>query len=76
MYSGGNRMEIKSECTLLVKRIIGMYNRWISHITPILTFDELHDFILLWEEITSVTRVEDSEDEIKWKWPSDGIYTT
>jgi hypothetical protein len=51
-------------------------NRWISHITPILTFDELHDFILLWEEITSVTRVEDSEDKIKWKWTSDGIYTT
>jgi hypothetical protein len=51
-------------------------NRWISHITPILTFAELHDFILLWEEITSVTRVEDSEDKIKWKWTSDGIYTT
>jgi hypothetical protein len=51
-------------------------NRWISHIPSILTFAELHEFILLWKEITSVTRVEDSEDDIKWKWTSDGKYTT
>jgi hypothetical protein len=51
-------------------------NKWISHITPILTIAELNEFILLWEEITLVARVEDSEDEIKWKWTPDGQYTT
>jgi hypothetical protein len=51
-------------------------NKWISHITPILTIAELNEFILLWEEITLVARVEDSGDEIKWKWTPDGQYTT
>jgi hypothetical protein len=50
-------------------------NRWISHITPIVTFAELHEFILLWEGIASSARAEDSEDKIKWKWTSDGKYT-
>jgi hypothetical protein len=51
-------------------------NRWISHITPILTVAELNEFILLWEGITSVARNENSEDEIIRKWTPDGQYTT
>jgi hypothetical protein len=51
-------------------------DRWISHITPILTVAELNEFILLWEGITSVARDENSEDEIIWKWTPDEKYTT
>jgi hypothetical protein len=47
-------------------------NRWINHIIPILMATELNEFILLWEEITSVARDDNIEDEIKWKWTPDG----
>jgi hypothetical protein len=30
--------------------------------------EELLEFVTLWEEVNSVHRVEDSEDEIKWRW--------
>jgi hypothetical protein len=30
--------------------------------------EELRVFIALWEDVTTVHRVEDSDDEIKWKW--------
>jgi hypothetical protein len=38
--------------------------------------DELHEFISLWEGVTAVNRVEDMDDEIKWKWTPDVQYTT
>jgi hypothetical protein len=34
--------------------------------------EELLEFVTLWEEVNSVHRVEDSEDEIKWRWTPDG----
>jgi hypothetical protein len=40
-------------------------NKWISHVSPIQSMDELHAFISLWEGVTTVNRVEDMDDEIK-----------
>jgi hypothetical protein len=50
-------------------------NRWISHICPIQSIEELQEFIALWEGVTTVNMIEDSEDEIRWKWTPDGQYT-
>lgn len=50
-------------------------NRWVSHIYPILTSDELHEYIRLQGEIRTVVRLEDSEDDIKWRWTPDDQYT-
>jgi hypothetical protein len=46
-------------------------NRWISHISPIQSFEELQKFIVLWEGVNTVNMMEYSEDEIKWKWTPD-----
>jgi hypothetical protein len=50
-------------------------NKWISQVYPIQSMEELLEFVTLWEEVNSVHRVEDSEDEIKWRWTPDGQYT-
>jgi hypothetical protein len=47
-------------------------NKWISQVYPIQSMEELLEFVTLWEEVNSVHRVEDSEDEIKWRWTPDG----
>jgi hypothetical protein len=59
----------------LVMKALGQ-NRWISHICPIQSIEELQEFIALWEGVTTVNMIEDSEDEIRWKWTPDGQYTT
>jgi hypothetical protein len=46
-------------------------NKWVSHISLVQSMDELLDFITLWEEVTSVHRVEDLDDDIKWRWTPD-----
>jgi hypothetical protein len=51
-------------------------NKWVAHVSPIQSMEELQEFIALWEEVTGVQRVDDAEDEIKWKWTPDGQYTT
>jgi hypothetical protein len=51
-------------------------NKWISHVSPIRSVEELHEFIVLWEGVNSVNRVEDDEDEISWRWTANGHYTT
>jgi hypothetical protein len=33
-------------------------------------------FFELWEWLTTINRLDDSEDKIKWKWMTDGQYTT
>jgi ribosomal protein L39E len=32
-------------------------NRWVNHISPIQTTDELHEYISLWGEIGTVNRI-------------------
>jgi hypothetical protein len=46
-----------------------------SHVSPIQSVEELQEFIVLWEGVNTVNRMEDSEDEIMWRWTSDGQYT-
>jgi DNA integrity scanning protein DisA with diadenylate cyclase activity len=58
--------EIQEE-KITVLKTTTQNNRWINHITPILTVAELQEFIFLWEVVTTVERVEDFEDEITWK---------
>jgi hypothetical protein len=53
-----------------------VHNKWISHVSPIQSMDELREFVSLWERLAAVNRVEDAEDEIKWKWTPNGQYTT
>jgi hypothetical protein len=53
-----------------------VHNKWISQVSPIQSMDELREFISLRERLTAVNRVEDVEDEIKWKWTPNGQYTT
>jgi hypothetical protein len=47
-------------------------SRWVSHVSPIQSMEELREFIALWEDVTTVHQVEDSDDEIKWKCTLDG----
>ena len=50
-------------------------NKWISHIRPILTEEEIKEYVLLWEEIQSIQLDNSREDTITWRWTSDGEYT-
>jgi hypothetical protein len=50
-------------------------NKWISHISPIQSAEELRDFIELWDGLTTVNLRQEIEDEIKWKWTRDGQYS-
>jgi hypothetical protein len=49
-------------------------NKWIAHISPLRTVEELQQYITLWEEMWNVPRDENLEDEIKWRWTQDGQY--
>lgn len=55
-------------------------NRWVSHILPIQSEQELCEFVNLWEQITNVlsnvNRDDSMEDSITWRWTQDGEYTT
>jgi hypothetical protein len=49
-------------------------NKWISQISPIQTLEELNEYVVLWESVNMISRRDDAEDEIKWKWTPDGQY--
>jgi hypothetical protein len=51
-------------------------NKWISHILPILTPEEIHEYVLLWNAVQQIQLVQDREDSIIWCWAADGEYTT
>ena len=46
-------------------------NRWISHITPLLTPQKINEYVSLWEVVGQIQL----EDSIYWRWTSDGEYT-
>jgi hypothetical protein len=50
--------------------------KWVSHIWPVQTSQEIIEFVELWEQIYYVQLNEDNEDSIRWKWTNDGEYTT
>lgn len=51
-------------------------NRWISHILPIQTAQEIQEYVILWEKVHGVTLQENNDDSIRWRWTDDGEYTT
>lgn len=51
-------------------------NKWVSHISPIHTMGELHEYVSLWGEVHSVVRDYNVEHDINWRWTTDGQYTT
>lgn len=51
-------------------------NRWISHISPITSLTELHEYVKLWEEVQYIHLDSNSEDSILWRWTADGEYTS
>ena len=51
-------------------------NRWLSHITPLVTPQEIREYVTLWEEVGHVQLQDNVEDSIRWRWTTDGEYTT
>lgn len=50
-------------------------NKWISHITPLSSLIELHEYVRLWEEVQHIQLDSSREDNIRWRWTADGKYT-
>jgi hypothetical protein len=50
-------------------------NKWIGHISPVVSAVELHDYVLIWELVHRIQLVEGMEDSIVWRWTADGEYT-
>jgi hypothetical protein len=51
-------------------------NRWIAHILPLQSPQEIHEYVKLWELLRDVQLVENREDTIRWRWTANGEYTT
>jgi hypothetical protein len=51
-------------------------NRWITHILPLQTPQEIQEYVSLWEQISVIQLNENSDDMIRWKWTNDGEYTS
>lgn len=51
-------------------------NKWIDHILPIFSPDEIREYVSLWEKVQHVQLDENREDDIVWRWTPDGEYTT
>ena len=50
-------------------------NKWVDHVTPITTYQELVEFVALWEAIRGISLDSSREDTIRWRWTEDGEYT-
>jgi hypothetical protein len=51
-------------------------NKWIDHIFPPCTQDEVSELVTLWETINDTRLITGVEDGIKWRWTENGEYTT
>lgn len=51
-------------------------NKWIDHVYPPTTQEEVTQFVRLWEALRGVVLNDMVEDDIRWKWTADGVYTT
>jgi hypothetical protein len=56
------------------KALIG--NKWIEHLLPIATREELVEYVELLEAIHQIQLNNDIENAIRWRWTVDGEYTT
>lgn len=50
-------------------------NKWIDHIYPPSSQQEINEFIVLWEALAGTTLEAEVEDDITWKWTEDGEYS-
>jgi hypothetical protein len=69
LYTKTRRKKITVHQALTTKK-------WIDHIYPPTTREEVTQFVRLWEAIRGVVRNESVEDTISWRWTADGEYTT
>ena len=53
-------------------------NRWIKHLLPLQSSQEIREYVALWEQVGNVQLQEGTEDTntIRWRWTPDGEYTT
>jgi hypothetical protein len=51
-------------------------NTWITHISPLQSSVEVHEYVNLWEGIHSIDRNEEIDDQITWRWTTNGEYST
>ena len=51
-------------------------NKWIDHIYPPTSQEEVRQFVWLLEELQGVVLNETIQDDITWRWTADGVYTT
>jgi len=51
-------------------------NKWMTHISLVLTPIELQEYILLWKVAQQIQLNDSREDTIVWRWTTDGEYTT
>jgi len=51
-------------------------HRWIYHILPLQTPQEIQEYVHLWERVNGTRLEKNREDTIRWRWTTDGEYTT
>jgi hypothetical protein len=51
-------------------------DKWIDHIYPPTSQEEVKEFVLLWETTQDMSLDGTIEDDITWRWTADGEYTT
>lgn len=51
-------------------------NRWIDLVCPLMTGEEIREYVDLWEVIQLQERDVNADDEITWRWTPNGEYTT
>lgn len=55
----------------------GLINgKWIDHIFPPTTPQEVREFVKLWKAVGSIQLNKAIEDEVWWRWTADGEYST
>jgi hypothetical protein len=52
------------------------HHKWIDHIYPPTSQEEVIQYVRLWEAVRGVELDNSIEDEITWRWTADGEYTT
>jgi hypothetical protein len=50
-------------------------NRWVSHISPLVTAQEIREYVTLWEAVGQTQLHENTADNIRWRWTANGEYT-
>jgi len=50
-------------------------NSWVAHISPLVTTQEIREYVTLWEAVGQTQLHENMEYSIRWRWTVDGKYT-